>query len=227
MPKEGRILDNMVEKKTEIEAKFVCPDGLGLDAILAVVYSLGFAGAGEPPCFQTDVYLDTPNYTLLNSDAAIRIRQRGENYVGTYKVSEKQKDAIFERTEFEWTLSRDEIKLWNEEKKPAIPPTITDALNFQGQTLRKVLAAETHRSAAIIRGDDGFTVELSLDEVTFRGHKGQKHYREIELELLQGRFEQFTAVIQSLQNRLKLQSAVDSKYKQGMILVGKYGVKTP
>lgn len=214
----------MAEKKTEIEAKFLCTDALDLEAILGVVNAFGFHYHKEEPCLQKDVYFDTPQYTLLHSGAAFRIRQRGESYVGAYKLAHKQNGAIFERKEFEWILSRDEIRLWNEEKKPTIPLTIIDEPGLQGQTLRKVLAAETHRYAVIITGNDGLKVELSLDEVTFRGHKGQKRYREIEIELLDGQFEQFQAVTQRLQNHFALQPADDSKYKQGMILVGKYGI---
>jgi len=215
------------KEKTEIEAKFICPDELGLDAYLNVINTLGFQYTKEKPCFQTDAYFDTSHYTLLNSDVALRIRQRGENYVGACKSSKKRQDAIFERKEVEWILSSDETKLWNEEKKPTIPPTIIDELNLRGQTLRKVLVVETQRYTATISGNDGFKVELSLDEVTFRGHNGQKHYREIEVELLNGRFEQLRQLTDSLQSHLKLQPAVDSKYKKGMMLVGKYGVKTP
>ena len=181
----------------------------------------------ENPCFQMDVYLDTSDYTLLKSDAALRIRQMGEDYVGAYKSCVKQQDTIFERKELEWTLSNDETKLWTEEKKPTIPPMVIEKLHLQGQELRKVLVVETQRYTATVIGNDGFKAELSLDEVIFRGHKGQNTYREVEVELLSGQFEQLKQFTGSLQNQLKLQPAVDSKYKQGMILVGKYGAKTP
>ncbi|TVM04234.1 MAG: hypothetical protein CV087_00925 [Candidatus Brocadia sp. WS118] len=215
---------NEKDVKTEIEAKFVCPDGLDLEALLCRIHTLGFRSCKEEPCFQTDVYFDTPQYTLLHTGAALRIRQRGEAYVGTYKVSEKQQGAIFERREFEWKLSDDETKAWNEEKKAIIPPPLLHKLPIEGQTLRKVLMVETHRYTAILSGNDGFKAELSLDEVTFRGHKGQKYFREIEIELLQGLCGQLKQVTDGLQNYFTLQPAVDSKYRQGMILVGKYGI---
>lgn len=214
-------------EKTEVEAKFICPDGLGLNDFLVAISTMNLKYTRENPCFQRDVYLDTPDYTLLKSDTALRIRQRGERYVGAYKRSEKQQDSIFERREIEWTLSSEEVKLWNEEKKPTIPPIVIGKLHLQGQVLRKVLVVETQRYTATIIGNDGFKAELSLDEVIFRGHKGQKTYREIEVELLSGQFEQLKQFASSLQNQLKLQPAIDSKYKKGMILVGKYGVKTP
>lgn len=215
------LYDNRDKDKIEIEAKFICPDGLDWDAFLSSVKILGFQCGKEKPYFQTDVYFDTPDYTLLHSDVALRIRQRDENYVGACKLSKNQQGAIFERKEHEWILSRDEIKLWNEEKKLTIPPLIMDALNLHGQTLRKVLVVETLRYTATIHGNEGFKAELSFDEVTFRGHKGQKQYREIEAELLNGQFEQLKQATDSLQNHLKLQPAVDSKYKKGMMLVGK------
>ena len=214
-------------EKIEVEAKFICPEGFGLEDLLIAINITDFKYTRENPCFQTDIYLDTSDYTLLKSDAALRIRQRGESYVGAYKKSEKQQGSVFERREIEWTLSSDEVKLWTEEKKPTIPPTVIEKLHLQGQELRKVLVVETQRYTAIIIGNDGFKAELSLDEVIFRGHKGQKTYREIEVELLSGQFEQLKQFTSSLQNQLKLQPAIDSKYKQGMILVGKYGAKTP
>jgi len=214
-------------EKIEVEAKFICPEGFGLEDLLIAINITDFKYTRENPCFQTDIYLDTAAYTLLKSDAALRIRQRGESYMGAYKKSEKQQGSIFERREIEWTLSSDEVKLWTEEKKPTIPPTVIEKLHLQGQELRKVLVVETQRYTAIIIGNDGFKAELSLDEVIFRGHKGQKTYREIEVELLSGQFEQLKQFTNSLQNQLKLQPAIDSKYKKGMISVGKYGVKTP
>ena len=214
-------------EKIEVEAKFICPEGFGLEDLLIAINITDFKYTRENPCFQTDIYLDTAAYTLLKSDAALRIRQRGESYMGAYKKSEKQQGSIFERREIEWTLSSDEVKLWTEEKKPTIPPTVIEKLHLQGQELRKVLVVETQRYTAIIIGNDGFKAELSLDEVIFRGHKGQKTYREVEVELLSGQFEQLKQFTSSLQNQLKLQPAIDSKYKQGMILVGKYGAKTP
>ena len=214
-------------EKIEVEAKFICPEGFGLEDLLIAINITDFKYTRENPCFQTDIYLDTSDYTLLKSDAALRIRQRGESYMGAYKKSEKQQGSVFERREIEWTLSSDEVKLWTEEKKPTIPPTVIEKLHLQGQELRKVLVVETQRYTAIIIGNDGFKAELSLDEVIFRGHKGQNTYREIEVELLSGQFEQLKQFTSSLQNQLKLQPAVDSKYKKGMILVGKYGAKTP
>jgi inorganic triphosphatase YgiF len=212
-------------EKTEIEAKFLCPEDLGLDNLLTAVKGINFNYTRENPCFQTDIYLDTADYILLKSDAALRIRQRGESYMGAYKSCVKQRDAIFERKELEWTLSNDETKRWTEERKPTIPPAIIEKLNLQGQVLRKVLVVETQRYTATIIGNDGFKAELSLDDVIFRGHKGQKTYREIEVELLSGQFEQLKQFTGSLQNQLKLQPAIDSKYKKGMILVGKYGAE--
>lgn len=223
--REGNLDDK--REQAEVEAKFICPDGVDWDVFLDTLNNLNFRYTKEEPCFQIDVYLDTPQYILLNSGAALRIRQKGEAYVGAYKVSEKQQGAIFERREFEWKLSDDETKLWNDERKPTIPPIIIDKLNLHEQTLRKVLAVETHRHIAVVNGNDGFKAELSLDEVTFRGHKGQAHYREIEVELLNGRLEQLKQLADSLQNHLKLQPAVDSKYKKGLILVGKYGITPP
>ena len=215
---------NEKDEKTEIEAKFVCPEGLDLETLLGRIHILGFHSYKEKPCFQTDVYFDTPQYAHLHSGTALRIRKRSETHVGAYKVSEKQQGAIFERREFEWRLSDDEIKVWNEEKRAVIPPTILHKLHLQGQTLRKVLAVETHRYAAILSSTDGFEAELSLDEVAFRGHKGQKYFREIEIELLHGLYGQLKQVTDGLQNQFKLQPAIDSKYRQGMMLVGKYGI---
>ena len=212
-------------EKTEVEAKFICPDGLGLNDFLVAISTMDLKYTKGNPCFQTDVYLDTSDYTLLTSDAALRIRQRGESYVGAYKSCVKHLDTIFERKEFEWTLSNEEMRLWTEEKKPKIPPIVIEKLHLQGQELRKVLVVETQRYTAIIIGNDGFKAELSLDEVIFSGHKGQKTYREVEVELLSGQFEQLKQFTSSLQNQLKLQPAIDSKYKKGMILVGKYGAK--
>src|SRR5574341_1421717 len=145
-------------EKIEIEAKFVCSDGLSLDAFLDVVNTIGFRSVKDAPCFQTDVYLDTPNYLLLNSDTALRIRHRGETYVGAYKSSkssEKQQGPIFERKEVEWVLLSDEIKLWNNEKKPTIPSMVINVLNLGGQILRKVLVVVTHRYTATISDNDG------------------------------------------------------------------------
>ncbi len=212
-------------EKTEVEAKFICPAGLGLNDFLAAITTLNLKYTRENPCFQRDVYLDTADYALLKSNAALRIRQRGENYVGAYKLCVKQLDTIFERKELEWTLSNEETRHWTEEKKPTIPPIVIEKLHLLGQELRKVLVVETQRYTATIIGNDGFKAELSLDEIIFRGHKGQKTYREIEVELLSGQFEQLKQFTSSLQNQLKLQPAIDSKYKKGMILVGKYGTK--
>lgn len=216
-------IQNNIEK-SEIEAKFVCPDELDLDSFLEIVGNLGFKCTRGIPCLQSDVYLDTPDYKLIKSDAAIRIRMRGENYVGAFKTSGRQQGAIFERREVEWMLSAEEIKLWNEDKKPTIPLAVVNELDIEVQTLRKVLVVETNRNTVIIDSSDGLRAELALDDVSFRGHKGQKQYREIEVELLDGQFEQFQHLTDALQSHFKLQPAVDSKYRKGMMLVGKYGV---
>jgi len=167
-------------EKIEVEAKFICPEGFGLEDLLIAINITDFKYTRENPCFQRDVYLDTSDYTFLKSDAALRIRQRGESYVGAYKSCVKQLDTIFERKEFEWTLSNEETRRWTEERKPTIPPAIIEKLNLQGQVLRKVLS---------------------------------------------GKFEQLKQFTSSLQSQLKLQPAIGSKYKKGMILVGKYGTK--
>ncbi|TLD42739.1 MAG: hypothetical protein JETT_0974 [Candidatus Jettenia ecosi] len=81
---------------------------------------------------------------------------------------------------------------------------------------------ENHRIITRIHKDGEFKAELSLDKVTFHGHNEQKIYREIEVELLHGQFEHFKQVIDSLQNLLHLQPAIDSKYRKGLLLIGKY-----
>jgi inorganic triphosphatase YgiF len=214
------------KEKTEIEAKFICPEGLALQAMLNALRQHGFHPLRTDTCIQTDVYFDTEDYKLLKSNTAVRIRQRGENYVGTCKVSLNQQGAVYERKELDWQLSEGEIKLWNEEKKPAIPSAVTDDLNIKTQSLRRVLVADIRREAAIIRDNENLQFELSLDSVIFRGHKGRFPYCEIEAELVSGNVSHFRQVIDNLQNCFKLQPAIDSKYKKGMMLAGKHGVIT-
>ena len=53
-------------EKIEVEAKFICPDELGLDDLLVAISTLNLKYTKEIPCFQRDVYLDTSDYTLLS-----------------------------------------------------------------------------------------------------------------------------------------------------------------
>lgn len=215
----------MKGKKTEIEAKFVCPDGLVLQEVLGVVDAMGFQYAKREPGLHTDSYIDTIDYKFLKSNVALRIRQTGEVYAGTCKASVRQQGTICERKEFEWVLSSGEVKLWKEEEKPTIPSAVIDELCIQGQPVRKVLVVEVQRDRAVIHDKERLIFEVSVDTVIFRGHKGRFPYREIEAELLFGEFESFRRAVNDLQNHLKLQPAIDSKYKKGMMLVGKYGLK--
>ncbi|MDN3510485.1 MAG: CYTH domain-containing protein [Candidatus Jettenia sp.] len=215
-------MDLDLNEKAEIEAKFICPNSLDLNGLITVVNAFGFQYTRKIPYSQTDIYFDTPAYTLLKTNTALRIRQKGESYTGTYKISKKQHDAIFERSELEWSLSGNEIKLWHEGKKPIIPPKVIEKLNPSGEPLRKVLMVETYRHIITIHKDSEFKAELSLDKVTFHGHNKQEVYREIEVELLHGQFEHFKQAIDSLQNQLRLQPAIDSKYRKGLLLIGKH-----
>ncbi|WKZ16102.1 MAG: CYTH domain-containing protein [Candidatus Jettenia caeni] len=215
-------MDSDLNEKAEIEAKFICPDCLDLNGLITVVNAFGFQYTRKTPYSQTDIYFDTPAYTLLKTNTALRIRQKGESYTGTCKISKKQHDVIFERSELEWSLSGNEIKLWHEEKKPIIPPKVIEKLNLSGETLKKVLRVETYRHIITIHKDGEFKAELSLDKVTFHSHNEQKVYREIEVELLHGQFEHFKQAIDSLQNQLQLQPAIDSKYRKGLLLIGKH-----
>lgn len=212
-------------KKTEIEAKFICPNGFSLDNdnIPIIANTLGLQYTKQIPYVQTDTYLDTPDYILLRSKSVLRIRQKGEDYIGTYKASNRAQGAVLERTEIEWILSNDEKRLWSEEQKPTIPLTVMDMLNFHGKALKKILALETYRCAAVVRNKE-FKAEVSLDEVTFHSHRDQPPYREIEVELLQGPFEQFKQFIDHIQNHFKLKPAIDSKYRKGLLLVGKQDI---
>ena len=60
-------------EKTEVEAKFICPEGFGLEDLLIAINITDFKYTRENPCFQTDIYLDT----LIR--ALNKARWRGES----------------------------------------------------------------------------------------------------------------------------------------------------
>ncbi|WP_423192478.1 CYTH domain-containing protein [Cupriavidus sp. H18C2] len=161
----------------EIELKLAVPDA----ALAAVAAWLDAHGATRGETTLLNIYLDTPARDLAAASSALRLRQRGNQWLQTLKTAGRSAGGLAARHEWEVEVAGEAIEL--------------DRFDADA---RAVLAPLADRLAPVFRTDfvrrtwiveqDGERIEAALDTGTIRapGTARTERIQELELEWLPG-----------------------------------------
>lgn len=163
------------------------------------------------------IYYDTTDGFYERNRIAYRVRQENDCLVATYKEGKINEQGVFERLEINKNVNSlepnieifsKEEKIWNKIKKSKdktfVPVVITD---FVRDCINLIWGKSV--------------IELALDRGLIKAGDKQVPICELELELKKGDIKDLIELKQELEKMFKLQASTISKYKRGLILLGK------
>lgn len=162
----------------EIELKLAVPDA----ALAAVAAWLDAHGEARGETTLLNVYLDTPGRDLARQRAALRLRQKGSQWLQTLKTAGSSQGGLASRNEWECEVAGEAIELsrFPDDARAVLAP-------LAGQ-LAPVFRTDFVRRTWIIT-QDGARIEAALDTgtITAPGQAQVETIQELELEWLPGK----------------------------------------
>lgn len=162
----------------EIELKLAVPDA----ALAAVAAWLDAHGETRGETTLLNVYLDTPARDLARQRAALRLRQKGSQWLQTLKTAGSSQGGLASRNEWECEVAGEAIELsrFPDDARAVLAP-------LAGQ-LAPVFRTDFVRRTWIIT-QDGARIEAALDTgtITAPGQAQVETIQELELEWLPGK----------------------------------------
>lgn len=183
----------------ERELKFNILSNSTSDELKSQAYwsHLGFSLEDAEAVRMEALYFDTADHLLQARTISLRIRQENEHSVLTIKAPLKhprhsQTTALFERQEWEWSLTDfqpgddliEQSLAAIHKQLPAFPAFIRDIL-LQSEGLIPLYKASFIRHRASLTNADA-ELELAVDQGKLIGTYGQEHVHEIEVEMKSG-----------------------------------------
>lgn len=161
----------------EIELKLAVPDA----ALAAVAAWLDAHGEARGETTLLNVYLDTPGRDLARQRAALRLRQKGSQWLQTLKTAGSSQGGLASRNEWECEVAGEAIEL------SRFPDDARAVLAPLAGHLAPVFRTDFVRRTWIIT-QDGARIEAALDTgtITAPGQAQVETIQELELEWLPG-----------------------------------------
>lgn len=168
---------------TEIELKLLLPgaDPGTIGEWLARTPAL--AHARQDMRWLDNRYFDTPQFTLREQRAALRLRRVGPDWVQTFKTAGVSQGGLSQRGEWEAAVPQGELD------PTALANTPWAGLDPDGrlfQQLHPCFETRCQRTTWQVQGADGAAVEVALDVGEIQAGERVLPMLELELELLAG-----------------------------------------
>jgi inorganic triphosphatase YgiF len=201
----------------EIEAKFQVED----ERTFAELLRLASIGpfellAADTPEDQRNVYFDTADGRLRAGRYGLRVRDLGERRIATLKGEATVRDGVYEREEWEVDVGADD----RPETWPAGEVRDRVLRLLDSAALLPILTIRTLRRHVFAERNGARVAELSLDEGTIDARGREQHFRELEIELLDGGDRaDFDELVALLRTRFDLRPEERSKLARGLALL--------
>ena len=161
----------------ESELKLAVPDA----ALAAVAAWLDAHGEARGETTLLNVYLDTPGRDLARQRAALRLRQKGSQWLQTLKTAGSSQGGLASRNEWECEVAGEAIEL-------SRFPDDARAVLRDDPCAADEIGAEHRRQLPGQRRQHGARIEAALDTgtITAPGQAQVETIQELELEWLPG-----------------------------------------
>ncbi len=160
------------------------------------------------------VYFDTPDFALAALGVALRVRRVGRRWLQTIKTEGERHGGLSQRAEFEMPVARG-MPDWSRfpaEARALVP----EALRSE---LVPVFETRFGRTAWLIRGRGGASIEVALDVGEVRAGQRRLPICEIELELKAGKADALFDLAEDWAAQLDCLPLDVSKAERGVRLV--------
>ena len=200
----------------EIEAKFRVDDPAIFSALLqlAALGDFRLVPADQVEN-QRNTYFDTADRRLRQRQFGLRVRDLGARQIATLKGAAQVRDGLYERSEWEVDVVGDDPRAWPAgEVRDRVLELIGDA------PLLPTLSISTRRQHIYAELGAARVAEISLDEGDISAGGLEQHFRELEIELVEGHTRSdFDDLVGILRDRFSLVPEDQSKLARGLALL--------
>ncbi len=202
----------------EIETKFHVKSPEIFDKIRAEKRVASYALVDKQVILQCDTYFDSPAGLLFHRGVSLRLREKGGEYLVTFKSQVKGNQV---RTEIEMSITTSQAqKLLRGDFMSVRCEAIQAAMSYvETQAMVPVLSVENNREAWFINSEAG-RVEICFDDVQYtKPDCSQCQYvkeYELELELKEGEDTFLQELTHALSQQCDLVPNLQSKYERGV-----------
>lgn len=207
----------------EIEIKFSASGQDVLDRMAATDVLGGFTvvPVGIKP--HEDIYFDTAALTLFHGCAVLRLRVKPSSSILTFKAQDDTvcdvRDPLHRRIEIERATDASPEDIAGGACDTLEPMTALRE-RFGVVALGVCMTACNERRVLHLAKDGNPLYEMALDDVIFKGPRGERRIFEIEVESMGGGDDDLRRIERILREEYGLTPAGPSKYIHGMELVG-------
>lgn len=163
-----------------------------------------------------NTYFDTPDQLLTQHKVALRIREKGDQFIQTLKSSGVSEAGLHSRQEWEWLLPKPELD-YQLLETAAWPAALTSP-EVQAQ-ITSVFTTDFTRTLWMLDTTDYFgnplKAEIALDQGAVRYAGREDQICELELELLEGNPTELIKFAADLAKRVPLYISDISKAERG------------
>lgn len=165
-----------------------------------------------------NAYYDTKDLLLRQAGIAYRIRQTGNAFEQTVKMSKKAAGGLTSRGEYTvpaqgWRPD------WTAFAGAGLPLDVEGLLG--GALVEKLFSVRVKRDVRLLQVTADTVVEMDIDQGCVLAGKRKDTIGEVELELKEGKVEDLLAYIGQLAQHVPLYTESRSKYARGLALLGK------
>ena len=202
----------------EIEAKFQVKSPEIFDKIRAEKQVASYALVDKQVILQCDTYFDSPGGLLFHRGASLRLREKGGEYLVTFKSQVKGNQV---RTEIEMPITTSQAQeLLRGDLMSVCCEAIQAAMSYvETKAMVPVLSVENNREAWFINSEAG-RVKICFDDVQYtKPDCSQCQYvkeYELELELKEGEDTFLQELTHALSQQCDLVPNLQSKYERGV-----------
>ena len=142
------------------------------------------------------IYYDSPDFTLQKNRVALRVRKVGSLWIQTIKSGGTIQDGLHQHNEWENPITDD-----NPDFSQIPDQSIKDffAEEKLRRSLQPIFVTDFYRTTYLLEPEQGFELELCLDEGKIIANQRAQPICEIELELKSGNTSQLLQFAEKLQ----------------------------
>lgn len=204
--------------KEELEFKYSVRSKNLLNEIANGVDSSGVKWEKQKECMLRNVYLDTKEHKLLESDSSLRFRTTKNTSVLTFKSKgNNSENGLFSHFEDEEKIN---ANLWQDAINLETTPLLRAKKIIGDEAILPILITDCNRLFKIGTLPCKTQFELSLDYVSYLEFENES-FCELEIELIKGNIKALRIFADTLATRFKLTPSVETKMAKGMRLVKK------
>lgn len=206
----------------EIELKYSIPDDLTADKLWEDAQLLSFEEEDtREKVPMKAAYFDTEDRILSKHDIAFRVRKEGTRIVASLKWGGSAVGALYQRQEINVPVDDEACFIMPSTQIFKESDIGQKVIEIVGDRMLICIVEMSFMRRRFRIDKDDTIIEVSIDDGEIITDNGNEPISEIELELFSGEQDVLTDIGAELAARYSLSEGLSSKYKRGLMLLGR------